>query len=177
MSLIQAQMRKYGAEQLPVWNTEFGFDIENPAIQKSRKRTTKVLAGTDAGAAVARSLILGAAVGVQRFYWYAWDNQLMGLSVDGARPNDAGAAYEQVRRWLTDARLAGCKAGPQGLWGCRLTLPQGARAMLLWSTQGTVMVKVPSAWAMTRLSRLDGGEDRLPADGSLELGAQPVLLQ
>ena len=53
-------------------------------------------------------LILGAAAGLDRFDYYAWDNDISGVV---SRSGERLFGHEEIRRihaWLIGARLSGC---------------------------------------------------------------------
>lgn len=103
-------MARHGLAHLPVWNTEFGYLIEDPSSPNTHPLIggafSRVLPAAEAAAWLARSLIIAASFGIERFYWHMWDGRNMGLvTFKGRRINAAGVAYGTVAGWLTDRRI------------------------------------------------------------------------
>lgn len=104
---VRAIMRRQGVEKLPLWNTETGVDTlmpdDPPSGIAARSRD-------EAMARLNQLLILGAAVGMERFYYYAWDNTRSGV----VSPNgDKLLGYDALQRtqsWLIGTRFEGCKS-------------------------------------------------------------------
>jgi len=99
MVAMRARMATLGLSEVPLWNTESGWYIQNRgSLVLSR---WKVWDDRTVAAFVSRALILGVDQGLGRFYWYSWDNKKMGLlePVDGTLKRSA-LAYAQTFRWL-----------------------------------------------------------------------------
>jgi hypothetical protein len=81
-----------------LWNTEAGWELPRPFFSDDV-----------AAAFVARAYILNWAGGVDRFFWYAWDNQdwvsLHLTGPDSKTPTAAAKSYAQVESWLVGARM------------------------------------------------------------------------
>jgi hypothetical protein len=170
---IRQILTRYGVEKKPLWNTEMGWSIigaKNPPNQG-------VLDEETAAAYLARAFLLNRAAGVERLYWYAWDNYLMGLaSADGQTVKKApAAAYAQMVNWLTGARLLGCGLESDGNWVCRLERGSGAEARILWSTEMGGW-ELPSDWKGAAATDLTGRRWKLPTR-SLAVGISPILLE
>ncbi|MDD2337857.1 MAG: beta-galactosidase, partial [Geobacteraceae bacterium] len=93
---IRGLMRKYSVNK-PLWNTEAGWNISELASNDT--------VSDDTGAAyVLRAYIVNWAAGVDRFFWYAWDNYKMGLvKTDGATFRPGAFAYATTVKWLGGA--------------------------------------------------------------------------
>jgi len=82
---IRQTMVDQGQGAKPIWNTEVNWFSPKPFPSQEL-----------AAAYVARSYILNWAAGIQRVYWYAWDNQAVGVRTteqDGRTLTPAGRAY------------------------------------------------------------------------------------
>jgi Glycosyl hydrolases family 39 len=170
---VQQIMTKHGLENTPLWNTETGWNIvssENPLNQG-------ILDAETAADYLARAFLLNRSAGVERLYWYAWDNAKMGLaSADGATiKKPLAAAYAQMVEWLTGARLLGCDLGGDGNWMCRLERTKGIESLILWSTQMGGW-QLPDAWKGATVTDLTGKRWQLPSR-YLAVGPSPVLLE
>ena len=174
---VRAVMKRHGLEHLPLWNTETGAEIH--AVSEPSKG---IVARTREQAIVQLSqwLILGAAAGLDRFDYYAWDNYNSGVvSRSGVRL----FGYEEIRRvqtWLIGARLSGC-ASMDGVIACQGEREE-KRFMLAWSEKsGKRTVNAPRGWRISRVEPLYGeppwssSTDRSDAR-IMELGPVPVRL-
>jgi polysaccharide biosynthesis protein PslG len=78
---------------------------------------------------LAQFYILQWSAGIQRFYWYAWNNEEFGTlwSPDPSDPSKPGnvhqaaVAYEQLYQWMVGARMQPlCASTADGVWTCGL---------------------------------------------------------
>lgn len=101
---IQLAMQRQGVGHLPLWNTETGRFIENAVSTAVGKVPDYWLRGSaeQSAAFVARFLLLGNASGIERFFWYAWDNITSGLIEPGTKAlKRGGVALGVVARGTT----------------------------------------------------------------------------
>lgn len=104
---LRDSMRKAGLDAKPVWNTEFGWLVEGQG-----RRIDPAAVGFDAKAPiysdevaasfVARAFVILASQGVERSFYYAWDNESMGAydpKTDRVKPAMV-AALGAAGRWL-----------------------------------------------------------------------------
>jgi len=175
---LRALMQRAGLER-PIWNTEFGYLLQesgqNVRPQQPSGFLSVVLPPATAKAYLARSLILGASAGLERFYWYAWDTQIMSLLTarPNRRPSAAAYAYGEVARWLVGGRVSDCEAR-DGAWACRYQGPISCSGRIYWVTEGSRQIPVPETF--TRVRRIDGTDVSLPTPAALELGIEPLLV-
>ena len=171
---IRAVMDKHGIGDRELWNTETGYFTENPDEPKLTA-TGRTLNERDAAGYVARSLVLAAAAGVRRFYWYAWDNGALGLTVGrGRQPNMAAQAYEQTARWLRGAVVEACEWKDKKQWVC--TLKRGSRtAWMVWRTEGSEEWSAPGS--AVEMESLDGSRAAVPSTHAIRVQASPVLVK
>ena len=130
----------------PFWSDEGGWGKNAAAAQIGN-------GDPDLEAAwIARFHIMVWASGVQRVYWYEWDNAAYGtLWSPTTMPNGvsdctapftagylctAGTAYQQVHNWLVGSTLTNCSAAGT-VWTCNLTQANGSAAQILWDTSQT----------------------------------------
>jgi len=119
---VRSVMLRNGLGSRPLFNTESGFAIRGSEGQPLAEGQTPI-DRRRAAVLLARSLILGAWLGVDRFYQYAWDNGRMGMLLpDGRTETDSLRAYAAVRRWLLGTTLQGCRSLAGGVVRC-----EGAR--------------------------------------------------
>jgi hypothetical protein len=150
----------------PLWNTESGW--ASPKHFKSDEESAGYLM---------RTYVLNWLLGVQRCYWYAWDNHnwstLDLTSRSGTQMTSAGAAYGVIRAWLTGSVLRSCGRRRSGIWLCQL---QRADSMdrLLWSDKGKQTFAVPSSWRVRTVMTWTG--QSAPAADLVIVGNAPLLL-
>lgn len=135
---VRAVMRKHGLAHLSLWNTETGWWIANgdgtPDHQMVAKGGWKKLAlDTESGDYLLRALVLARAGGVERFYWYSWDNRY-GL---GMLEPTSGNPKPMVEKWRTTVdRLLGAsqlKCLQSGKsWLCTFLARDGAKQEIAW---------------------------------------------
>ena len=77
---VKKVMTANGVGHLPLWNTETGYWIENgdgtpdhPMVAKGGWRRLGLV--KESGDYLMRTFLLARAEGVERFYWYSWDNR------------------------------------------------------------------------------------------------------
>jgi len=71
---------------------------------------------------------------LERFYWYAYEGESSGISVNG-QMDLRGFAYATTMRWLKGAMLEGCASPDSVKWVCQLS--RGSRkAWIAWATSG-----------------------------------------
>lgn len=150
----------------PIWNTETGW--LPPA---------KFDSDEFAAAFLARAYMLSWAAGVQRFYWYAWDNQSLAIVTYKEAEHKitpAGCAYKVMEQWLVGARMDSCTEGADHTWTCQLTR-SGKKEWIVWNPQGNRKFSVPGAWQVRSISPLLQGQRSLNAS-SIDVGPVPILL-
>jgi hypothetical protein len=169
VSLIQRVRQvisENGLGNKPLWNTEQGW------IAAARPDSEEV-----AGGILARAYILAWATGVQRFYWYAWDNQLMGITTYNEaerRVTAAGHAYETMQQWLVGAHMESCAESAEQNWVCQLSRA-GKKQWLVWNPQGNHKFDVPPTWRVQSVTPLLHEQHPLNAP-SIDIGPVPELL-
>lgn len=176
---IRGILKKYGLGHLELWNTESGFLIESP------DKPVKPIGGAvfakvhtqERGAAyMARSLILGAVSGLDRFYWYAWDIPDMAMSTGkGQHISIVGKAYGNAGRWLRGASIPECRSGDDSLWICSLRR-DGRQAWLVWNVRGPRKWTLPVSWNAKHYETLHGNKVDVDASGDVEIGEAPLLV-
>jgi hypothetical protein len=160
---LRAVMTKHGAGDRPIWNTEGGWG-RNAYFPDEQQQASYL----------ARWFLIQFAAGVQRAYWYQWDNQNWGtLWRDPQGLSPAAMAYAEVVRWLDGATRAGpCTQGEGGTWKCEF-LRGATRASVLWNLSKEAEYRVSGTPA--RFRSLAGVEATVRG-GSLYVGSLPVLL-
>lgn len=163
---VKNVMRKHSLT-LPLWNTEAGWD---------RQRT---FTDDEAAAYVARSYILNWTEGVQRFYWYAWDDtNWIGLRMtrdDNKTITPAGTAYAQIQNWLIGRSIDSCSREENGVWMCSISSKSTRLGVIMWSEKGTQVLQLRNAMYSV-LEQLDGASKKLEKNKLITISSIPVFL-
>jgi hypothetical protein len=128
--------------------------------------------------------------GVQRLYWYQWNNAGHGTLwlPDPNTPSNPGTllppgvAYAQVYNWLVGTTLTSPCTATGTVWTCQLTGASGYVAEAIWDTSqscsagacSTSNMSVPSQFVKYR--DLDGGTTAITGS-TVPVGAKPILLE
>jgi hypothetical protein len=134
-----------GLSNRPIWNTETGW------LPPAKFDSNELAAGF-----LARAYILSWAAGIQRFYWYAWDNQYTAIVTYNETTRSvtpAGNAYGVIQQWLVGAKIDSCSSAPDQTWSCELTR-SGKKEWIVWNTQGNRQFDVPRGWNVATATRL-----------------------
>lgn len=172
---------KHGLAELPLWSTEAGWWIDHSDGTVTTEKMVpgwRKLNADEAAAYVSRALILGWAAGLDRYYWFAWDNYSMGLiepSTKAMKP--AGLAYVRTLQWLHGSVMTGCEAS-DGVWVCTLYRSDGSKARLVWLEEGdTQDWTPPSNWSATKMETLGGTLQKLEGSPArVRIGQAPLCL-
>lgn len=183
MQKVREVIDGHGLPALPIWNTETGWRIEGkqaPPTPFKASEEAGALADTLAAAYVARALVIGWACGLERFYWYSWDNYTMGLvESDGSTPKPAATAFATVRSWLLGARVTNVTERPDGTWLVQIRREDHQRALIVWNTHGPTRFTAPPFLRHASTCDLVGYRRPLPAEASRKgilIGASPILI-
>ncbi len=162
---LRSAMAGTAADGKPVWNEQGSWVLPQGGLP-----------GDVQAAYVARALLLNAGYAIARFHWYAWDDTAAGtlaLSAASAQPTLAGVAYGVVEGWLAGAQINGCAATAEGVWSCEI-VRNGTAGWVLWSANGATAHS--SALGASTVTDLSGNTVAVNPDGTVEVGASPVLL-
>jgi len=177
-------MTRYGVEDKELWNTEQGYVgyLSGPGINKQDYQVLQGgwmanrLGDAEYAAFLARSLVLEAANGISRSYWYDWDGGDMSLAgPKGNSPKAAAIAYAQMYRWMAGSSVAGC--APNGaLWICEFRKSGGRKAWMLWATT-PVMANLPVEWGSQEYQDLSGRDVNFGSSHAVLVTPSPVLIK
>jgi hypothetical protein len=164
---INAAMAANGQSGKPVWDTEASWG------------TTIQLPDLDAQAAfLARSYILHWSLGIERFYWYAWNSPLWGSLWSSASSQvlKPGIAYREVAKWLVGAVFAGpCAVATDQTWTCQLSRPGGYQAEIVWNASGHSNAFIVDP-RYSQYRDLDGNITAITGT-TVQIGPKPILLE
>jgi hypothetical protein len=166
---IKDVMVKRGLGGKPLWDTESSWGPANHLPNED-----------DQIAFVARHYILQWSKGVQRDYWYAWNDTNYGTLWDIGTHNirRPGLAYRELVSWLTGAEMtAPCAMAPDSTWTCGFTLRGGVQAEVVWNSSASGSSGIPFRPAPKYLQyrSLDGRTTPI-SGGSIQIGNKPLLL-
>ncbi len=138
---IKGVLRRHHCENKPLWNTECGWSL--PKTFSSQD---------EAAAYLMRAILLTWLMGIDRIYWYAWDNHnwssLPTTTPDSNEASDTGMAYGVVENWMTGHVLERCGEDSTTIWTCVLQ-KNDSLAYILWSISGSRTYIIPSSWGVT----------------------------
>lgn len=168
---VKEVMQKHGISGKPLWNTESGW-IRSPL-------TVPIDPVQQAPGWAARAYILNWAAGVQRFYWYAWDDDggdsIPFTEEDQSTPTISAHAYAEVQKWLIGWRMESCDRQSDATWVCKLSRAPSRSAWILWNENHKVRFDVPKSWPVQTLTKISG--DQSPwSGGAVDVSELPVLL-
>lgn len=135
---VKQVMASNDVGHLPLWNTETGYWIENgdgtpdhPMVAKGGWK--KLALAPESGDYLTHAFLLARAEGVDRFYWYSWDNRSGLAMIEPA----TGALKPMVNVWRD---LANRLIGATGLrctesvdsWLCVYKMKTGVPSRVRW---------------------------------------------
>ena len=162
---------KHGLKSKPFWNTETGW---------GNRLTNGFFSDEESMAYIARSYILNWALGIERLYWYAWDNRnivtILMVEEDNKTLTPAAKAYDQIQKWLVGSRMKRCEPDNKKTWICELTKNKNDKFWIVWNQKHEQDLVVPKTFDVRRVQSLDGKTTALPDNRILKVGQLPVLL-
>jgi hypothetical protein len=178
---LRSGLDHYGMTSSRIYNTEVGVPFDQ---YQNKAQSQAALSGHRSGdpgnldaALILRTYLIDAAYGVDRVYWYAWDDGVFGMekpspgSRNGARP-----LFVQAIKLLQGQVVDGCaKEAGDRYWTCRLHSASG-RTTVHWSDPHAekAQFKIP---ARARSAYLFGKESHPLAPGSsVMLGFEPLIV-
>jgi len=166
VSGIRRLMLSAGIADKPIWNTEAGWFLPKPFPPEL------------ASAYVIREFVVNWAAGVQRVYWYAWDNHgwvsLETTQRDSSTLAPGGDAYAVAFRWLVGSRMLSCSRDGQQTWICEFERDHNRR-WLVWNDSGLRSFRVPQQWHAQNSELASGAREPI-RDNAVEIGPTPILV-
>lgn len=164
---VKSSLRARRCESKPLWNTESGW-------AKPKHFSSEA----EAAGYLMRTYLVNWLMGIERTYWYAWDNHnwstLELTARSGNQMTTVGASYGVIRHWMLGAVLRSCSRERSGVWICQLDQKE-TKSWILWSANGTIQFRVPSSWGVKQVSNWTG--DALTSTNLLVLSSAPLLLK
>lgn len=167
---VRTVMLRDGLGGRPLFNTESGFAIRGSEGQPLAEGQAPIDRHR-AAILLARSMIVGAYLGIDRFYQYAWDNGRMGMLLpDGRTGTDSLRAYAAVRRWLLGTTLQGCHRLADSVVRCEGTRG-GGHLSIAWhvGTGDGGTLALPGPFHAISIEDALGGPIAVDRDASLGL--------
>lgn len=116
---VRALMQKHGLQHLPLWSTEAGVEVHES--RNVLKRAFKsYITREEAAAMMVRQIVLNAFAGIDKYFYYAWDNEYSGMVDRAGRFHPSRDAMLLVQRWLIGAKPDRCDiedGRPTVCWG------------------------------------------------------------
>lgn len=132
---VRRVMDKNGIREKPLWNTETGWRFGNDDGTPDHKmvRGYKQISAEDSNFML-KVFLLSKAEGVNRFYWYSWDNPY-GLGLIDAK---SGKPKRIVQQWQDSVdRLLGASqlrcSQNRDKWSCSFVRKNGTKDEVSWS--------------------------------------------
>lgn len=175
---VRAIMKRQGLENTPLWNTETGLEVY--PSDKPLPLGAQGWSRTEAAFRMAQFLVIGAAAGLERYYYYAWDNERSGMFSSLLVRQPAWDSYEKVQSWLLNATMRGCESilpNGVGCWGER----SGQRFLIVWAEEAAMhAIQLPSDQRVASVERLLTSSSQsmvVPTRSfKLMLGREPVRI-
>jgi polysaccharide biosynthesis protein PslG len=164
---FKAVFAAHGEKEKPVWDTEAGWGqnawLSDPDLQ---------------AAFLAKFYLLHWSTGIDRLYWYAFDNDQWGTLWDPKNGlHKAGVAYREIHRWLQGGTMTSPCLPKQSLWMCNVNRENGYRAIVLWSSDTSASVSHMALPPEFRQYRdLSGNVQKIPEDG-VPISGAPILAE
>jgi Glycosyl hydrolase catalytic core len=136
---VRDAMARQGIASMPLWNTESGFEVDEPG---ARSLPYKRITRDEQAAAISQTMVIAAAAGIERFFVYAWDHVSMGMVNAADSPYPAYAAASQTATWLEGATMLGCHQDDAGIVACDGKRDSGSFT-IAWSNTGRPLTPAP----------------------------------
>ena len=154
---LQSLLHQAGIAQIPIWNTESGYLILT--IPEARRQNAAelpkyphALSQQEAEDFLVRAYVLGWALHMQRFFWYAWGDNHFALVDDwGQTRTPAVTALQRLAETLTGATMLSCSRDSRGIWVVRFRSPKGSPLKIVWSDSGEQTISIPTDWQVSRV--------------------------
>lgn len=152
---VREIMASYGITK-PLWNTETGWNIENPdTINLSQCGTTFAggpITDIQAQGYIARTYLMAWISGVERFYWYAFAHGCMGFT-DWSRVafKTSAFAYAGIQNWIVNRRIKAMYFNPvTKIWTVILENASQQKEFIIWSSGFDVSINIDSSWSIEK---------------------------
>ena len=172
---VRQTMKRQSVDSLPLWNTETGWLIENSDGSENGQTSSywKLVPRNLSASFLARSYLLGASAGLDRFFWYSWDHKTMGLIEPTSKEvKAAGAAMTLVASWMIGKKRPSCTE-LKGIWTCLVSTSTVEKRLIVWTTNASEKFTIPTNWRLLKIERADGLPAAVSKSNLLELDSTP----
>jgi hypothetical protein len=135
---VRAVMKKNGVNNKPLWNTEMGAWFANgdgtpdhPMVANGGWK--KLGLEKESGVYLLHAFLLARSGGVERFYWYSWDNKALGMiEPTSGKPKPVTETWRNMVDTLVGATKLKCsQSGNQ--WRCSFVKRNGMAQEISWA--------------------------------------------
>ena len=185
---LRAIADAHGMAGKPIWGTEGGYG-KNSQVWGGPDRAPTAQSDLR-GAYAARWWILQASAGIERTYWYAWDEQCWGTQLGDGKPasscggevspvglTSVGVAQQTIFQWLVGHSFStpcSNQAADANVWSCDITGSSSYAGRIVWNTRGPSSYAVPKQFVRQR--NLNGMVMSI-SNHSVQIGVTPILLE
>ena len=161
LSKYRQLVEAHGLQKKPLWDTEASWGKSEKLPDKNAR-----------AAYLSITYLLHRSYGIERFYWYAWDNDEWGTLAQGRELEPAGQALRRIAALMLSSDLdKPCAKTSNGVWSCGFASNTGGKILALWSADSR-SVPVPNGFGT--LSDINGRQG--PIAGTVALSAAPIFL-
>lgn len=139
---LRQDLSDAGYGRFPLWNTESGYVTPGSKWDATKDWATEHpynwasrLGDVEASNFVVRSMLLGRAIGFERFYHYAWDNAALGhVDLGSGMPRESANVITRFYRLFGNGgAVETCKRSKEGVWTCAVRMNGGkAQGQVVW---------------------------------------------
>jgi len=179
---MRTQLAAAGFASMPLWNTEAGYFVEtrpdSPQPKWDKSERPYVIDADTAGQYVVRAMLLARVLGIERFYWYAWDSEKLGFLEPGSKARrPAARALERAATILLRSDVKRCDRSAGGLWTCQLVMANGKNARAVWTDPGAApKVQSVALAGPATVYMFDGEPAQAQAQGSVQADGSVRLI-
>lgn len=177
---VRKVLAKHGLQDKPIWNTEAGYAIENVPNAKQTFANfhahVPVLNAQQSQDLLVRAYVLAWALGLKRFYWFAWDEQHYALADDRGRTDKpVTRAYRALVHRLVGATMLSCTRSQSGIWVVHMKHRNGHSVRIVWDDTGSESFAIPKAWKIKRIDDINGASRHVLK--GIEASSTPLFLE
>jgi Glycosyl hydrolases family 39 len=163
---VKKVLRSKQCESKLLWNTESGWAAPKHFSSDA-----------DAASYLMRAYVVNWLMGIDRFYWYSWDNHnwstLETTTRRGSEKTSVGNAYGVIHNWLLESVLQYCSVDNSGVWECQFERGR-AKSWIVWSPDNMQSFSLPQSWGVKSAWSWTG-QSSVPGP-MLQVGSAPIRL-
>ncbi|OHD27696.1 MAG: hypothetical protein A2086_12135 [Spirochaetes bacterium GWD1_27_9] len=165
LSLLKNILKKYKISDKPFWNTEGSFFFSNKENVDQKKAISFMV----------RNYLIQKSFGVDRFYWYALDNEpYIGgmISKKSYQVLPLGKAYQFLEDLIIGGSVTKLEQISLDLWVCEIS-KNSQKLRVLWSTSGKIKFSIPDSWNVSEIISFD--DKKLNLVNNVEIDILPIV--